>query len=55
LRSPDAPGRGIAYTFVDCDLVTKLGCSKVPSVKYVSLDGSREGTMVSNAHSPSWR
>jgi TolB protein len=48
-------GRGIAYTFVDCDLLTRVSCSKVPSVRYVSLDGSVQRTIVSDAHSPSWR
>jgi WD40 repeat protein len=43
--SPD--GRGIAYSFIDG--------GGVWSVRYVSLDGSRMGTIVSNAHSPSWR
>jgi Carboxypeptidase regulatory-like domain len=43
--SPD--GQGIAYSFVDGYVVR--------SVKYMSLDGSQEGTIVSNAHSPSWR
>jgi len=43
--SPD--GRIIAYSFVDP--------SRVRSVKYVFLDGTLEGTLVSNAHSPSWR
>jgi dipeptidyl aminopeptidase/acylaminoacyl peptidase len=42
--SPD--GQGIAYSFVDRD--------GLRSVKYVSLDGSQEGTIMSNAHSPSW-
>lgn len=51
--SPD--GRGIAYTFVDCDLILRSGCSRVRSVKYASLDGSQQGTIVENARSPSWR
>ena len=51
--SPD--GRVIAYSFIDCDLVTHLGCSRERSVRYVSLDGRQEGTIVTNAHSPSWR
>jgi hypothetical protein len=51
--SPD--GRGIAYTFFDCDLVTKLGCTKVRSVNYVSLDGSEHSRLFSNAQSPAWR
>ncbi len=59
--SPD--GRHIAYTFVDLDagrLTDPLcdqhrRCSRVRSVKYVSLDGSQQGTIISNAHSPSWR
>jgi Tol biopolymer transport system component len=51
--SPD--GRGIAYTFYDCDLVTTLGCTKVRSVNYVSLDGSQQSRLFSNAQSPTWR
>lgn len=51
--SPD--GSGIAYTFVDCDLLRGSGCSNVRSVKYVSLDGRQQGTIVENGHSPSWR
>jgi hypothetical protein len=50
--SPD--GRVIAYSFVDCDLVTMLGCSRERSVRYVSLDGRYEGTIVTDAHSPAW-
>jgi Tol biopolymer transport system component len=51
--SPD--GSGIAYSFVDCDLATGLACSGTRSVMYVSLDGTQEGIIVTNAHSPSWR
>ena len=51
--SPD--GRGVAFSFVDCDLLTGTGCTKMRSVKYVSLDGSELGTIVANAHSPSWK
>jgi len=51
--SPD--GRGIAYTFVDCDLLDLTGCSNRRSVNYVSLDGSQHGTMVTCARNPSWR
>lgn len=52
--SPD--GRGIAYTFVDCDRVnTSNGCSGTRSVRYVSLDGTEAGTLVDNARDPSWR
>ena len=43
--APD--GRGIAYS--------SIGEAGVRSVKYVSLDGSRQGTLVSNAQDPSWR
>ncbi len=50
--SPD--GDYIAYSAVDCDLVGGLGCSGVRSVRYVSFDGSLEGTIVTNARSPSW-
>jgi Tol biopolymer transport system component len=51
--SPD--GTGIAYTFVDCDLVLRTGCSKVRSVRYVSLDGEQQSTIVEEGDSPSWR
>jgi Tol biopolymer transport system component len=51
--SPD--GRGVAYTFVDCDLVSKRGCSRERSVAYVSLDRSQHGRIVASAHNPSWR
>jgi Tol biopolymer transport system component len=51
--SPD--GRGIAYEFIDCDLVTGSGCSNERSVKYVSIDGSQHYTIVENARNPSWR
>jgi Tol biopolymer transport system component len=52
--SPD--GRGIAYTFVDCDRVNPSnGCSGTRSVRYVSLDGAEAGTLVDNARDPSWR
>lgn len=51
--SPD--GRGIAYTFIDCDLVLASSCSNVRAVKYVSLDGSEGGTIVADARNPSWR
>lgn len=43
--APD--GRGIAYTSIDG--------ARVRSVKYVSLDGSQQGTLVSNAQDPTWR
>ena len=52
--SPD--GRGIAYTFVDCDLLTPSGgCSRMRSVRYVSLDGVEAGILVHDARDPSWR
>jgi TolB protein len=51
--SPD--GQGIAYTFLDCDLILRTGCSKERSVKYVSVDGSEQYTIATNAHSPAWR
>jgi hypothetical protein len=47
-------GDYIAYSSVDCDLVGGAGCSGARSVRYVSFDGSLEGTIVSNARSPSW-
>jgi Tol biopolymer transport system component len=50
--SPD--GSGIAYSFVNCDLLSTLGCPRTRSVKYVALDGSREGTIVTDARNPSW-
>lgn len=49
--SPD--GRGIAYTFEGCDSSAPVGCSK--SIRYASLDGSRQETIVNAAMSPSWR
>lgn len=51
--SPD--GRGIAYTFIDCDLLLHTRCSNARSVRYASLDGTQGGTIVANAYSPSWR
>jgi len=51
--SPD--GLGIAYTFVDCDLVLRTGCSKERSVRYVSLHGEQQSTIVTGGDSPSWR
>ena len=51
--SPD--GRGIAYTFLDCDLVTNGGCSGRRSVKYVSLDGTVNRTILQDASDPAWR
>lgn len=51
--SPD--GRGIAYTHVDCDLLFRTGCSNIRSVRYVSLDGGQEGTLVAYGRNPSWR
>jgi hypothetical protein len=50
-----ADGRGIAYEFIDCDLVTGSGCTNERSVKYVSIDGSEHYTIVENARNPSWR
>jgi Tol biopolymer transport system component len=50
--SPD--GTGIAYTFRDCDLHSTLTCTDARSVKYVSLDGRRELTIVADAANPSW-
>lgn len=50
--SPD--GRGIAYTFIDCDLFHGTRCSKATSVRYVSIDGIMRGTIIENADSPSW-
>jgi hypothetical protein len=50
--SPD--GSLIAYSFVDCDVVGNLGCPWTWSVKYVALDGSREGTIAANGRNPSW-
>jgi dipeptidyl aminopeptidase/acylaminoacyl peptidase len=49
--SPD--GRGIAYTFEGCDPSEPVDCMK--SIKYVSLDGSRQETIINNAQSPTWR
>jgi Tol biopolymer transport system component len=50
--SPD--GRGIVYTFVGCESIGTL-CYGGRSLRYVSLDGSQQGTLVTNAQSPSWR
>ena len=50
--SPD--GTGIAYSSVECDLEANIGCVGKRSVKYVSLDGSRESTIVADARNPSW-
>jgi Tol biopolymer transport system component len=44
--SPD--GSGIAYSSVDCD------CTSRRSINFVSLDGSRQVTLIENAASPSW-
>ena len=43
--APD--GKGVAYSSIDA--------AGVRSVKYVSLDGSRRGTLVSHAQDPTWR
>jgi hypothetical protein len=51
--SPD--GRGIAYSRLECDFGLGLPCSYEPSVKYVSLDGRVEHTLIANAQNPSWR
>jgi len=51
--SPD--GEGIAYEFVDCDLFAGSGCSNERSVKYVSIDGNHNQTIIENARNPSWR
>jgi Tol biopolymer transport system component len=51
--SPD--GRSIAYSFVDCDRLIWVGCTKLRSVRSVSLDGRQHATIVDDAHSPSWR
>jgi len=50
--SPD--GTGLAYTFRDCDLSHAFSCDGPRSVKYVSLDGRRELTIVADAANPSW-
>jgi Tol biopolymer transport system component len=50
--SPD--GSGIAYSHVGCEM-QGAGCSPaLGSIKYVSLDGSRQETIVANGRSPSW-
>ncbi len=51
--SPD--GRGVAYTFYSCEPPGETGCHTMRSLRYVSLDSSQQGTIVMNAHSPSWR
>jgi Tol biopolymer transport system component len=50
--SPD--GSRIAFTSVDCDLVAAR-CSKMRSIRYVTVDGGQGGLIVSNASDPSWR
>ena len=49
--SPD--GRGVVYTFEGCDSSAPATCTR--SIRYVSLDGSRQETIVNAAMSPSWR
>lgn len=49
--SPD--GRGIAYTAEGCDPPEPADCTK--SIRYVSLDGSRQATIINRAMSPAWR
>lgn len=51
--SPD--GSRIAFSFVDCDLATRIICTNLRSIKYVTVDGGQEGLIVSNGHGPSWR
>jgi hypothetical protein len=50
--SPD--GRGIAYSFEGCDPSQPVECFG-RSVRYVSLDGSRQVTIIDNAQMPTWR
>ena len=50
--SPD--GRGIAFSFAECDGSTATGCT-TRSVKYVSLDGGAAITLIPSGHSPAWR
>ena len=52
--SPD--GTGLAYTFWHCDAAAEVSCPEplTSSVNYVSLDGAVRGTIVADAHSPSW-
>lgn len=51
--SPD--GTGIVYTFRGCDSSPPVDCRSGHSVRYVSLDGSRQLTIVNDAQSPTWR
>jgi hypothetical protein len=51
--SPD--GRRIAFTFVDCNLLTGGACTGTRSIRYASLDGQQVGTIVTNGSNPSWR
>jgi Tol biopolymer transport system component len=51
--SPD--GRAIAYSHCDSDLPAGRPCSETQSIRYVTLDGAEHGTIVTDAHSPSWR
>jgi Tol biopolymer transport system component len=50
--SPD--GQGIAYSHIDCDLLTNTGCTRARSIRYIALDGSHAGTLVPDAYNPSW-
>jgi hypothetical protein len=49
--SPD--GSGIAFSFFGCE-TPGTGCFE-RSVKYVSLDGSRQVTLIRDAQSPTWK
>ncbi len=49
--SPD--GRGIAFSFTECDGFSELGCSR--SVKYVPVGGGAAITLIPGGQSPSWR
>ena len=49
--SPD--GSGIAFSFFGCE-IPGTGCFE-RSVKYVSLDGSRQVTLIHDAQSPTWK
>ena len=51
--SPD--GSRIAFSRVGCDLLAQRQCSSLRSIRYVALDGSGEGLIAANAHSPAWR
>jgi hypothetical protein len=51
--SPD--GSRIAFTFLDCDRIGATGCTNRLKIKYVTVDGTEQGILVEDGHSPTWR